>query len=155
MWEKKFLKECADAMVYSKLWYLMERFAHDIFNCFFFSYNFAYLDSIFTYICGRGSSWQYASISSYHVMAPHLWQVINYRDWPWLGGLNVFMRHQATIRSLVCDDLICCMNTLISRQKNLTPVVELTIKRHWFRKWLGTKQAPSHHRIQSWLSLLT
>ena len=33
--------------------------------------------------------------------------------------------------------------------------VQLTISQHWFRKWLGAKQALSHYLNQSWPSSLT
>ena len=32
----------------------------------------------------------------------------------------------------------------------LSPMVQLTIIKHWFRQWLGTEQATSHYMNQCW-----
>ena len=37
---------------------------------------------------------------------------------------------------------------------NSFPIVQLTIFKHWVRKWLGTEQAASHYLNQRWLNLL-
>ena len=60
---------------------------------------------------------------------------------------------QAAISQITFSNAFSWMKIIVFYLKfywNMFPCVQLTIWQHRFRWWLGTKQALSHHLIQSW-----
>ena len=68
----------------------------------------------------------------------------------------------AELTHLPMNKMAAISQTIVSKASNdrkairnsltLCPSVQLTIRQHWFREWLGTRQATSHYLNQCWPS---